>query len=165
MKRERCKVNFEISRAVNIDFLDGLNKGLKRLGEAAEDTVDLVLILQNVVRYLYRLQPDGRVNYAEKNYKLAEIYVGGYNGDILEPGKVEVSFHLNDEIRKCYGGDLCTINLRGETYTTRWKSENYDSFARDTISETLMIDTENVMKCLGLEKRVEEENTPKEIKF
>jgi len=154
------RVISEISEKVDLKFFNKLVEELNELGERAQDAIDLNLILQNAIRHLYRMQPLGDINYAEENYRLAKIYVGGNyallrdDGEMRKSGENRISCQLSKQFmdterrkeRYFSTGEICTINLREKTYYFNY----YD------IPETLKIDTDNVMKCLGLEKKVEE---------
>lgn len=78
-------VHVEIDDRTFVDT-DGLNNGLEGLARQAEDSYDFKDILNTAMQSIYKMQPEGQVNYGGKSPLVGEVWLSIINNK-QGPGK------------------------------------------------------------------------------
>ena len=147
-------VHVEVDDRTLVDT-DGLNRGLAGLARQAEDSCDFEEILNCAIQSLYIAQPQGGFNYAGKCPRVGYVWLCRFNNE-EGPGKTDITYTPLGKYKEMWRyihKKIGTIDLRGKTYSVAWNSIN-DSESGHQIPDILMKDTEAVMECLGLTKKV-----------
>ncbi|MFH0711566.1 MAG: hypothetical protein V1889_00395 [archaeon] len=148
-------VHIEVGDRALVDT-DGLNRVLGGMMADVEDSYDLEDILNNVVRWLYRVRPRGQVNYGGKDSLVGIVGLSRFNNR-QGPGNVNIEYAPAERYRKKWGyvqKKIGTINLRERTFSVGWDGEYRESHCM--VPKVLMRDTERVMEYLGLKRKVVE---------
>lgn len=151
-------IPFEVDDRL-VGCITELNSELSRLSIHATDSYDFEDILNKAVHSLYKAQPNGQENYGGENPKFGLVWlcrsnVGLYESDNTQgPGNAIIEFTPSKQYgAKCkyIQTKIGNINLRERSYSlmlNRIYDKSYPA------PEVLMMDTEKVMKCLGLTKK------------
>jgi hypothetical protein len=148
-------VYMEVNNRTFVDT-EGLNSGLKGLAIKAEDSYDFEDILNNAMQSLYQEQPEGKTNYSEESPLVGKVRLCRFNNN-QGHGNANVEYAPAGEYKKKWKyiqKTIGTINLRERTFSVDWNEEHNERYYQ--IPEILMKDTERVMECLGLDRKVKE---------
>lgn len=152
---EKRIVHMEVDDRTFADT-DGINRGLRGLATKAEDSCDFEDILNSAIQSLYRAQPEGQINYGGESPFVGEVWLCRFNNE-QGPGNVNVEYIPAGEYKEKWRytqKTIGTIDLRERTFSVGWNGEYRESYHQ--IPEVLMKDTEKVMECLGLDRKVRE---------
>lgn len=136
-------------------YLNLLKSPLEGMLSKVADSDDFEDILSKAIMSLYKKQPNGQENYGGENPNLGSVGLCRSNNEI-GGGHANIEFNPSLRYRPdpiCFVQQtLGVINLRDKSYFLYWGKTigNYPP------SETLIKDTKEVMKCLGLKKKQKE---------
>jgi len=131
--------------------LGALQTSGKTFQELISDSEGFATVIESAVQIMYSLQPGGLRNYREKEPALGRVVISQRRREL---NGLELEFYPSPFFQrklKYTGTVIARLDVGERSYTPMW-DRDYNEHGR-RIPPQVMIDTENVMASLGLERR------------